>query len=188
MNGGDPWQPECERREQQQAGMAGHAPQLSGGAALPTVVAGSRVQLECLPPAENPTFALPRNSPSAGCSPSTLLCPQHQAESWQPLCHGLELLAVSLLHTGPAMGSTANVKEAHRPYWCTSQARDRRTVGGSTQPRLTCQIGGDACASWWCWGGVLAAASRLGWLAAAREVVGTAGRRVEAAILRTGLS
>ena len=100
------------------------------------------MQLECLPPAENPTFALPRNSPSAGCSPSTLLCPQHQAESWQPLCHGLELLAVSLLHTGPAMGSTASVKEAHRPYWCTSQARDRRTVGGSTQPRLECQIGG----------------------------------------------
>ena len=29
VNGGDPWQPECERREQQQAGMAGHAPQLS---------------------------------------------------------------------------------------------------------------------------------------------------------------
>jgi hypothetical protein len=40
------------------------------------------------------------------------------------------------------MGSTASVKEAHRPYRCTSQARDRRTVGGSTQPRLEWQIGG----------------------------------------------
>ena len=33
---------------------------------------------------------------------------------------------------------------------------------------------------------MLAAASRLGWLAAASEVVGTAGRRVEAAILEDG--